>query len=103
MSIEGAHTFKELDEELDGSCQYNRVLDRKTTFISRARISAPAEPLGLDGSFGTAKKEASTLDLDRASGWSDDMSGLGHLDPQRSIILRFECMSAAELKVSASY
>ncbi|KAK9906876.1 hypothetical protein WJX75_009592 [Coccomyxa subellipsoidea] len=27
------------------------------------------------------------------------MHGLGHLDPQRSILLRFECMSSGELKV----
>lgn len=101
MSDKEAQIGKEVNEKLDHCCKDDTVLGRKTTFNSRASISAPAHPVGLDGSPGTAKGDFPSLDLKSASSWSDDMHGLGSLDPQRSIILRFECMSAAELKVRA--
>ena len=102
MSDREAQIGKDLDEEMYRCCKHDRVPDRKTTFISRARISPPPEPLDFDGPSGTGKGKPSSVDLESASSWSDDMHGLGNLDPQRSIILRFECMSATELKVSAS-
>ena len=88
------------NDQPDRLCHdYDKALERKTTFISRAGISAPADTVNLDALPENAT--ASSSDLDRASNWSEDMQGLGHLDPQRSILLRFECMSSGELKVSA--
>ena len=76
------------NDQPDRLCHdYDKALERKTAFISRASISAPTDTVKQDG--------------DRASNWSEDMQGLGQLDPERSILLRFECMSSGELKVSA--
>jgi hypothetical protein len=79
---------------------HDKGLERKTTFISRARIATPeaAKSNGMQ----KATEGSPPSDLDRASSWSEDMQGLGHLDPQKSILLRFECMSAAELKVGVA-
>ncbi|BDA45987.1 probable lipase at C-terminar half [Coccomyxa sp. Obi] len=70
-----------------------RTLERKTTFISRATLSGPEANSEPDKETSTASS------LEKTSTLSEDMQGLGLLDPKKSVLLRFECMSAAELKV----
>lgn len=74
-----------------------RTLERRTTFISRVTLSGPGD---------NSESEIETppmSSLEKTSNWSEDMQGLGLLDPKKSVLLRFECMSAAELKVILSH
>lgn len=70
-------------------------LEKKTTFISRENLNA-----SLSHSDAASENIAPIPRLDRASNVSEDMQGLGHVDPQKSILLRFECISSSELKVT---
>ncbi len=71
-----------------------RALKRKTTFISRVTVSGPVD-------YGEPEIETTpTSSSGKTSTLPEDMQGLGLLDPKKSVLLRFECMSAAELKVS---
>jgi len=70
-------------------------LEKKTTFISREKLSASSSD-----SSAACETIAPMTGLDRASSVSEDMQGLGLVDPHKSILLRFECMSSSELKVS---
>ena len=80
-----------LDERSDGA---SPVLRRASTFTSR--IVREHEP-----SQGLAKGDSTSRDstASTCSGISDDLQGL--LIPGRNVVLRFESMSAAELKVSS--
>lgn len=80
-----------LDEPSDGT---SPVLRRANTFTSR--IVREDEP-----SQGPAKGDSTSRDStgSTCSGISDDLQGL--LIPGRNVVLRFESMSAAELKVSS--
>ena len=77
-------------------------LGRISAFPSRAKISAEGDT-SKDGNASKKAGRKPPLDLDAASSWSDDMQGLGCADPTRSILLRFECMTGSELKVSVRF
>ena len=68
------------------------VLTRESTFTSRAVTGQPEErPDRLRGNHAPQSGPSGAPDM------SDDLQGL--LTPGRNVILRFESMSAAELKV----
>ena len=70
-------------------------LTRASTFTSRfiAETEAP-DSLSKGGSSNSQSRDSTTSTY---SGISDDLQGL--LNPGRNVVLRFESMSAAELKV----
>lgn len=66
-------------------------LQRKAASGSKAKLSLPGDTAGPTGSA------SSIPALDSSS---EDMQGLGHLDPKTFVLLRFESMKSTELKVS---
>lgn len=84
--------FKESETMIHSDCV---ELQRKATSALKADLSLPGDTT--TGSNGDA---SSIPSLNRTSSSSEDMQGLGHLDPKTSVLLRFEGMKSAELKVT---
>lgn len=102
MNEEKAQKGPENQKMDRGSSTHRIKLGSITAFTSRSRISAEGNTTS-NGSASKHTGKTPTLDLETAYTWSDDMQGLGCLDSTRSILLRFECMTGAELKVIACF
>ncbi len=70
------------------------ILHRKTTFTSRVKVQ-PAAPAQSD----IEQQGGHDCFESQSSYSSEDLQGYRALDPDRSVLLRFECISALELKV----
>ncbi|BDA45988.1 hypothetical protein COCOBI_08-0800 [Coccomyxa sp. Obi] len=68
-------------------------LQQKPTSALEDDLSLPGDATGCPGVASEAPS------LNRLSSSSEDMQGLGHLDPKTTVLLRFEGMKSAELKI----
>jgi hypothetical protein len=73
-----------------------RRVQRQTTFTARVSVDPATftQPYTNSGDSGALERESSNQ--------SEDLQGLGRLSPNKIVLLRFECISARELKVCPS-
>ena len=84
----------EIEETKSMSHSDGVELQRKATSDLVVDLSLPGASTGSNG------HASPTSSSDRMSSSSEDMQGQGHLDPNTSVLLRFEVMKSAELKVT---
>ena len=83
--------------QVDEKGDHMPPVTRQITFTSRVSISPspPTQPDGADGDLHPSIEQTSTCT-------SEDLQGFTRLDPSKTVLLRFECTSAKELKVCLS-